>query len=320
MEQKAKYKRDILGGKFKQLQVSMPEDYEGEVMTTLVRRKCTGSSQKAVLYIHGFNDYFFQTEMAERFCSHGYNFYAVDLRKYGRSWKPHQLFNNVRDLREYDEDISWALGQIQKEGNRKVLLCGHSTGGLLVTYYSLRYPDSELFHALFCNSPFYGFQVGPLAQKVLPVVSKLGSRYPELPLPVVPFTDFYGKALHISERGEWNYNLNLKPHVPSDTKLAFISAVEQAHRYLDEHTEIKVPMLVMCSDKSFTPVQWDDKIKTSDIILNVEHIRDYTKRLRGDITFSSVKDGIHDLVLSQKEVREEVYDKLFRWCSRVMPR
>lgn len=320
MRQTASYQKDILGEKFEQLQTTQPEDYEGKVVCTLVRRKTNALSQKAVLYIHGFNDYFFQTEMAERFCSKGYHFYAIDLRKYGRSWMPHQLFNNVRDLKEYDEDMQWALEQIRSEGNKKVLLCGHSTGGLLITYYALRHPDSDLFHALFCNSPFYGFQISALAQKVLPVVSKIGNRYPELPLPVVPFTDFYGKALHISEHGEWKYDLRLKPHVPSDTKLAFVSAVEKAHRYLDKHTEIKVPMLVMCSDKSFTPVQWDSRIMTSDIILNVEHIRAYTKRLSGDITFSPVANAIHDLVLSQKEVREEVYQKLFKWCERVMPK
>ncbi len=30
------------------------------------------------------SDYFFQTEMADQFNQHGYDFYALDLRKYGR--------------------------------------------------------------------------------------------------------------------------------------------------------------------------------------------------------------------------------------------
>ena len=32
----------------------------------------------------GFNDYFFQAEMGRQFADSGYNFYAVDLRRYGR--------------------------------------------------------------------------------------------------------------------------------------------------------------------------------------------------------------------------------------------
>ncbi len=45
-------------------------------------QKSPQNTQKAVLYIHGFIDYFFQTEMAEQFNQHGYDFYALDLRKY----------------------------------------------------------------------------------------------------------------------------------------------------------------------------------------------------------------------------------------------
>ena len=53
-------------------------------------------------------DYFFQTEMAEQFNAQGY-FYALDLRKYGRSKLPHQIFYNVLDLNEYDAEITQAL-------------------------------------------------------------------------------------------------------------------------------------------------------------------------------------------------------------------
>ena len=42
-------------------------------------------SKASVLYIHGFNDYFFQRELAQKMDSAGYSFYAIDLHKYGRS-------------------------------------------------------------------------------------------------------------------------------------------------------------------------------------------------------------------------------------------
>ena len=52
----------------------------------------------AVLHVHGFADYFFQTEYAEWWLERGYDFYALDLRKYGRSLRPHQTPNYVTDL------------------------------------------------------------------------------------------------------------------------------------------------------------------------------------------------------------------------------
>ena len=40
---------------------------------------------RAVLYLHGRNDYFFQTHLAQAFLDAGYEFYALDLRACGRS-------------------------------------------------------------------------------------------------------------------------------------------------------------------------------------------------------------------------------------------
>lgn len=73
--------------------------------------------------------------MARRYRAHGYQFYALDLRKYGRSLLPHQHPNNVRDLREYHAHIDAALVVLQVEGC-SVLLSGHSTGRLVAAHYA----------------------------------------------------------------------------------------------------------------------------------------------------------------------------------------
>lgn len=93
--------RDILARGYEKTVIAMPDDYSGRVDATLVKSILNDSTDKAILYIHGYNDYFFQAEMGERFNSQGYNFYAVDLRKYGRSLLPHQRRFEVRDLKEY---------------------------------------------------------------------------------------------------------------------------------------------------------------------------------------------------------------------------
>ena len=127
------YQPDILGAGYEQATLTFPDDYEGPVVATLVRKKATAPTSKAVLYIHGFIDYFFQTEMAERFNQHGFDFYALDLRKYGRSIRPYQKYYNVHALSEYDAEIDQALTIIADEGHDALLLCGHSTGGLTTT-------------------------------------------------------------------------------------------------------------------------------------------------------------------------------------------
>ena len=52
------YQPDVLGEGYEQLKLSFPDDYEGAVCATLVRKKASQNTQKAVLYIHGFIDYF----------------------------------------------------------------------------------------------------------------------------------------------------------------------------------------------------------------------------------------------------------------------
>lgn len=52
----------------------------------------------AFLAVHGWNDYFYQTELARYVDSIGGAFYAVDLRKYGRSLREGQTFGYIRDF------------------------------------------------------------------------------------------------------------------------------------------------------------------------------------------------------------------------------
>ena len=55
--------------------------------------------------VHGWNDYFFQTHLAREISRLGGAFYALDLRKYGRSMRPHHTPNYVTDLREHFAEL-----------------------------------------------------------------------------------------------------------------------------------------------------------------------------------------------------------------------
>src|SRR6185369_10873251 len=117
---------------FESLELPAPDDYDGRVVATLVRLPAGDAPRGAVLYVHGFVDYFFQRHMAERFAAEGYAFYALDLRKHGRSLLSHQHANFCKDLSEYYADITAALDAI----GAPVLLAGHSTGGLVCALYA----------------------------------------------------------------------------------------------------------------------------------------------------------------------------------------
>ena len=91
----------------------LKDDDEGRVEATLLARKSKKTSANAILYIHGFIDYFFQLELADWANRQGFNFYAIDLRKYGRSLLPHQKPNFFRNYKEYYEEIDAAVDVIR---------------------------------------------------------------------------------------------------------------------------------------------------------------------------------------------------------------
>ncbi|MEO8284118.1 MAG: alpha/beta hydrolase, partial [Pseudarthrobacter sp.] len=95
-----------------------PDD-EGDVVATLVRcgPKTAGDAPEdddrahvqVVLYLHGWADYFLQVELAEQLSARGLHFYALDLRKFGRSLREGQTPGYATNLEIYDADIGAAL-------------------------------------------------------------------------------------------------------------------------------------------------------------------------------------------------------------------
>ncbi|WP_017258911.1 alpha/beta hydrolase [Pedobacter arcticus] len=309
------YFPDVLGDGFEQLTLSLLPDYEGEAAATLVRKKSQKSSNKAILYIHGFNDYFFQAQIANRFCTKGYNFYALDLRKYGRSLLNHQKLNNVRSLLEYDEELNKALQIIQSENNSEVILMGHSTGGLIITNYAGRHLNSDLFHGVICNSPFYQFNLNLIERKLgIPILSFLGKYFPNLRIPS-GFTNLYGYSLHSEKYGEWNYSLAWKPFEIPKVNLGFIHAIHNAQKNIKNNLILDVPMLVLHSSKSVYEKKWSEILKEGDAVLNVNDMRHYANRIKGKVTICEIENGIHDLFLSKEPVRELTYKKVFEWLD-----
>lgn len=309
------YQTDILGKGLEKATLEFPDDFEGKVIATLVRKKADKTTSKAVLYIHGFVDYFFQTEMAERFNAEGFDFYALDLRKYGRSHLPHQKYYNVYEIAEYDAEITEALNIIGNEGHDAVLLCGHSTGGLTTTLYAAHHPDHPLIKALWCNSPFYDFNMSSFEKKfAIPKMSALGKRFPDLLFPS-RLNRLYVPSLHISHHGEWHFNLEWKKPTYHLVRLSFVHAIHQAQKEIHQGVSLSIPTLIMHSSKSSYPLRFNHDAQSSDIILEVKDMIKYANKMSGDITLCGIQDGVHDLVLSKKPVRETVYRELFQWLK-----
>ena len=125
---------DILGDPYERriLELGADPDGEGTVSATLVRRRGVHDPRAAVIYVHGFTDYFFQKEFAEFFTDRHIAFYSLDLRKCGRSLRDGHTAHYVSDLAYYDAELDESLRIVQEETGAPVYLAAHSTGGLIL--------------------------------------------------------------------------------------------------------------------------------------------------------------------------------------------
>ncbi len=177
---------DDLGDDWVSRPLPLLPDEEGEARATLVHRRKTGGPGPAILYVHGFCDYFFQDHLARRMEALGHTFYALDLRKYGRSLRPHQTPNFCTDLSVYDEELDAALRIIREEnGHRRVVVMSHSTGGLTTALWAHRRRGRSLIDAMVMNSPWFdlagsAFLRGPVTA-ALDLVGAVAPRPPLRP-------------------------------------------------------------------------------------------------------------------------------------------
>ncbi|GAA3999833.1 alpha/beta hydrolase [Hymenobacter fastidiosus] len=312
------YQPDILGADYEQRILPQPADYEGAVQSTLVRRLPAKQYAQAVLYVHGFNDYFFQQEMAARYQQHGYDFYALDLRKYGRSLLPQQRPNNVRDLREYYADLDAALTIVQAEGHATILLSGHSTGGLVAALYAQDGRQRTAVTALFLNSPFLAMHQSWFNKRVgVPLAAALGWLVPGAKIPT-NLSPEYGRSLHREHHGEWDYQLAWKPNQVFPVTAGWLRAIHGGHQRIRRGLSIAQPVLVLHSDQTVRTGGWSDEYFRADGVLNVRDIHTLAPRLGPRVTVKAIAGGMHDLVLSRPPVREVVYRELFAWLTTTL--
>lgn len=306
---------DVLGEPYLAETLELPPDTEGAVVATLVRRAGAGPTTKAVLHLHGFADYFFQTEYAEWWTERGYDFYALDLRKYGRSLRPHQTPNFVTDLREYFSEIDEAWDRVSsRDGHTEVVISAHSTGGLVVGLWADDRRPVELSGAVL-NSPWVDLP-GSAALRVLSrlALTAISSRQPmrEIKRPV---TGFYGRSLHREHEGEWDFNLLWKPIESFTVYAAWLRTVRDGHARLHRGLDLRCPVLVLSSDRSSLPQEMGEDVHSTDIVLDVAQIRRWATCYGPHVTYLAIEGARHDVVLSRAEPRRAAYDAIATWMT-----
>jgi alpha-beta hydrolase superfamily lysophospholipase len=310
----AEHATDVLGAPYTAETIDLPADDEGPVQATLVRRPADAPTSRAVLHVHGFADYFFQTGFAEYWTGRGYDFYALDLRKHGRSLRPHQTPNFVTDIRDYFPEIDEAWARVvARDGHDHVVLTAHSTGGLTLPLWADdRRPDLA---GMVLNSPWFDMH-GSLWTRTVgtELVKRVGVRQPRRVIPR-EVSGLYARSLHRDHEGEWDFDLAWKPLRSWPVYAGWLAAVRRAHHDLHQGLEVGCPALVLTSGASAHPTTMGEDVHTHDVVLDVGQIRRWAPSLGGHVTVVGIEGARHDVVLSRKPVRSYVYDEIERFVA-----
>lgn len=327
------WKPDSVLEGYQQATVHLGEDAEGEIVATFVRKdpsKLTlqerwrrwhfsvRGHRLAIMYVHGWNDYFYRRHASEYWESLGIPFYAVDLRKFGRSYRPYQTPGYIEDLHEYRLEFNALRDQIVKEQGKdvRILMIAHSQGGLSASLWvNAEHPHHV--EALALNSPWLELQGNRMFRLLsTPVVQMYRLRGGKT---VMPMRDpgFYARCIKRSTGGEWDYlDHPLNPGVEFLTRAGWMQAIYNGQDEIAKNLDIQIPVLVCTSDKSMMlQSTWDEGMREADSVLDITAIRQAALHLGDVVALATIRGGLHDLSMSKPDARRKYFRIVTMWAS-----
>ncbi|NMR20367.1 alpha/beta hydrolase [Cellulomonas fimi] len=314
-----RWRQDALGPHYQARTLELGTDDEGEVVATVVRYRPPAPEPvrpaRAILYVHGWSDYFFQTELAEYWHAQGAAFYAVDLRKYGRSLRPHQTPCYVDDLAEYDADLEAALDVVRRDlgVHARIMIMGHSTGGLVASLWLDRNPG--VVSGLVLNSPWLELQGSAVMRHIsTPAINQVARFQRKTPLPNID-PGYYHRTISADQGGEWAFDPRWRPSPAFPVRAGWLRAILAGHALVARGLSISVPILALASARSLISPRWSDAMTAADVVLDVEVVVRRAVQLGSGVTVVRIDGGLHDLTLSPRPVRDRFYAEITRWTT-----
>lgn len=284
---------------------------------TLVRCDAQPASPRAaVLHVHGYNDYFYQAEFGAWCVENGFAFYAVDMRRAGRSERPEDHPHDMANLAEPGDDIAAACEAIAElHPGLPIIVHAHSTGGLSAAIWAADRPHPQLA-GLVLNSPLFGLPMtrgqAMLARAVTPMMklrpTMIVSRIPSL----------YNERLHVNGGGTVEFNQEWKRPQGIPTTAQWVGAVTGGWKRIDGGLGIEVPVLVARSASTGPERDDNPRFREQDVVVDTAAAARRTPLLGGKAQALVIENGIHDLSQSPAEPRAAYLDGVAAFIDAVL--
>ncbi|MDN6795707.1 MAG: alpha/beta hydrolase, partial [Propionibacterium sp.] len=199
---------------------------------------------------------------------------------------------------------------------RKLLLVGHSTGGLILSLWVSRHPGWA--DGLVLNSPWLEFQTRNIGRRLLePGVRVHAALAPQNRMVNVD-PGLYTRSISSRFDGEWDYDPTLRSDAGWHATPAWLAAILQGQETVAQGLGITVPVLVLLSASSSLPLVWSEAAMRTDTVLDVVGVARRSPDLGSHVTIVRVEGALHDVTLSAAPVRKVVRTETERWFAACM--
>jgi acylglycerol lipase len=232
--------------------------------------------------------------LVEYFIPRGYAIYALDHRGHGRS---SGIRGHVNSFLHYRDDLATFIRKVREEtGHDKVILVGHSMGGLISISYSLRHP--ETLSSLILSSPGLRTHTPPPKIK-----EKLGKLFARL-APTLLMNNEIDPS-HVSRDPKVVKDYVEDPLVHSRVSPKFyVEFLRETNRVLQEAAWLSVPMLLLQAG--------DDRL------VSVEANKEFFALTGSRKKELKVYDGHYHEIFNEPE-KEQVFEDMNAWLGEEKP-
>lgn len=242
-----------------------------------------------ILLIHGIGEHSERySHVGARFAEAGFALTAFDLRGHGRSDGKRGY---IPSFDAFLDDIDNFIAINSYDDNSPLFLYGHSLGGLLVLYYSMR--RKTKLNGLIASTPSLRNEIENQKIKLL-VVSLLGGILPSLTLPSGLDVNYLSRDADVV-----NDYIN-DPLVHNRVSLSFaVSSLKAISYVLANPDKIELPLLVMhgSMDKISFPSGSDELVS----------------KIHGNVIYKKWEGCFHEL--HNEPNREELFAFTIDWLN-----
>jgi len=285
-----------------------------------VTYKCKPGNTRMLYWCPGRNDAFFHVHVLEQILDAGYDVYAIEHSRIGRSNQgvtaEEALLTSHNDnfsklVEQFDAGLDFAYAQ---KAYKTLVWYAHSTGGLESTVYFREGKRRNAPAAVIFNSPFLDWSGGGIqeaftdsADELAAISSWVGGNSKKDSAAPFLFGAGAGDLSLASDYGvgiwmQYRFDPTLRNLFCTHVTWGWASEVSRQHEELDAMEPVAIPTLLLTSQ--------------GDVVLDTEDLKERIGHFSNQATIRTVKECRHDMLLNRSvEKNDEVLGIMLQFLA-----